>query len=388
MRGWQAHRRVSAPMWVGAAFTFAIASWLVGCPSSEAFEWDLPPGFPSPHVPADNPMSQAKVELGRFLFYDVRLSGNQTQSCGSCHIQAHAFTDARPFSIGSTGEPGNRGSMSLANAAYVPVLTWANPVLLSLEDQALVPLFGDHPVELGLSGMDEELLRRLREDARYPGMFEAAFPGEGNPITVANAVRAIACFERTIISGNSPYDQWLYGGDESAMSESALRGMGLFFSERLECFHCHGGFNFTDAVVHTGQTLPEMPFHNNALYNIDDRGGYPQGSRGLYEHDGRPQHMGFFRAPTLRNIELTAPYMHDGSIATLDEVLDHYAAGGRTIESGPNAGVGFDSPLKSVFLHGFELSEQERADVLAFLRSLTDSEFLSNPRYANPFVSE
>lgn len=383
--GTREQRRITA---CGGALVLLVALSFLGCPASESYEWHLPAGFPTPEVPTDNPMSEAKVELGRFLFYDVRLSGNQTQSCGSCHMQEHAFTDALPFSLGSTGEPGTRGSMSLANVAYVPVLTWANPALVSLEDQALVPMFGEHPVELGLSGLDDELLRRLREDARYPAMFEAAFPGEAAPISIANVVRAIACFERTIISGNSPYDRWLHGGDDSAMSESALRGMELFFSERLECFHCHGGFNFTDAVVHSGQALPEMPFHNNALYNIDFRGGYPEGNRGLYEHDGRSQHMGFFRAPTLRNIELTAPYMHDGSIATLDEVLDHYAAGGRTIESGPNAGVGADSPLKSVFLHGFELSAEERSDVLAFLRSLTDPEFLADPRYSDPFDGE
>lgn len=395
MSGREERRSIGRSIRIGAALAnvalvaLVAAMSLLGCPASEgAYEWNLPAGFPPPQVPADNPMSEAKAELGRFLFYDVRLSGNQTQSCGSCHMQEHAFTDALPFSIGSTGEAGTRGSMSLANAAYVPVLTWANPALVSLEGQALVPMFGEHPIELGLMGMEDELIRRLREDTRYPGMFEAAFPGESDPITVSNVVRAIACFERTIISGSSPYDRWLYGGDESAMSASALRGMELFFSERLECFHCHGGFNFTDAVVHTGQSLPEIPFHNNALYNIDDRGGYPEGSRGLYEHDGRPQHMGFFRAPTLRNIELTAPYMHDGSIATLDEVLDHYAAGGRTIESGPNAGVGADSPLKSVFLHGFELRAEERADVLAFLRSLTDPELLTNPRFANPFENE
>jgi cytochrome c peroxidase len=137
-------------------------------------------------------------------------------------------------------------------------------------------------------------------------------------------------------------------------------------------------------VTHEGQPLGEVGFHNTGLYNIDSRGGYPVGNRGLFEHDGDPRHMGFFRAPSLRNVARTAPYMHDGSIATLDEVLDHYAAGGRTIESGPNAGVGADSPLKSIFVHGFTLSDQERADVLAFLESLTDESFLADPRFSPP----
>lgn len=378
---------------VARALVLLAALGLLGCPAPEpsGYAWDLPAGFPTPQVPADNPMSDEKVELGRFLFYDVRLSGNETQSCGSCHLQDRGFADGLAVSVGSTGESTSRGSMSLANVAYVPLLTWANPALVSLEDQALVPMFGEHPVELGLSGMEDGLLGRLREDARYPSMFGAAFPGEVEPISVTNVVRAIASFERTIISGSAPYDRWAHpapgeGPDEGAMSEAALRGMDLFFSERLECFHCHGGFNFTDSVAHAGQPLAEMPFHNNALYNVDGRGAYPEGSRGLYEHDGEPRHMGFFRAPTLRNIELTAPYMHDGSIATLDEVLDHYAAGGRTIESGPNAGVGADSPLKSVFLHGFELTAEERADVLEFLRSLTDPELARDPRFSDPFV--
>ena len=362
---------------------------LAGCPAEpRAYEWDLPAGFPRPRVPDDNPMSAEKVELGRFLFYDARLSGNQTYSCGTCHLQSLAFTDGLGVSIGSTGEATARGSMSLANIAYVPELTWANPALVSLEDQALVPMFGEHPVELGLSGLDDEVLSRLRTstDPDYVAMFTAAFPGETDPVTIANTVRAIASFERSMLSGDAPFDRYTQGGDRSALSESAIRGRDLFFSERLECFHCHGGFAFTDSVTHDGQPLPEGGFHNNGLYNVDGRGGYPVGNRGLYEHTSDPRDMGRFRAPTLRNIALTAPYMHDGSVATLDEVLDHYAAGGRTIESGPNAGIGADSPLKSVFLHGFELTADERADVLAFLGSLTDEAFLTDPRLADPFA--
>lgn len=362
---------------------------LAGCPAEPAgYEWDLPQGFPRPRVPADDPMSAAKVELGRFLFYDVRLSGNQTQACGSCHRQEIAFTDGLPVSMGSTGDSTPRGSMSLANIAYVPELTWANPALVALEDQALVPMFGERPVELGLSGMEDVLVERLRtsSDPDYRAMFAAAFPGDAEPITITNVVRAIASFERTMLSGDSPYDRYTYGADRTAMSESALRGRDLFFSERLECFHCHGGFAFTDSVTHEGQPLPEGGYHNNALYNIDGRGAYPDGNRGLYEHTMDPRDMGRFRAPTLRNIALTAPYMHDGSIATLDEVLDHYAAGGRTIGSGPYAGIGSDSPLKSVFLHGFELTPEERADVLAFLNALTDETFVTDPRLSDPFA--
>ena len=348
------------------------------------YDWDLPPGFPEPQVPADNPMSEQKVELGRHLFYDPRLSGNETQSCASCHAQGLAFTDGLGVSAGSTGEMTPRGSMSLTNVAYNSRQTWANPILVHLEDQALTPMFGEDPVELGTN--EEDMLARLAADPAYPEMFADAFPGEAEPITTGNVVRAIASFERTMISGDSAFARYTYQGDDEAMSESARRGLELFFSERLECFHCHGGFNFTDGVTHSGTIEPEVGFHNTGLYNIDGRGGYPEPNRGLYEHTGDRRDMGLFRAPTLRNIEVTAPYMHDGSIATLDEVLDHYAAGGRTIEDGPNAGVGSESPLKNLFIHGFELSEQERADVLALLRSLTDETFLNDPRFADPFA--
>lgn len=363
---------------------------VTGCApaAAPAYEWDLPPGFPTPVVPADNPMSDEKVELGHYLFFDTRMSGNGTYSCGSCHQQAHAFTDALPLSMGSTGDTTPRGAMAIVNVAYNPVQTWANPGLVSLEDQAMVPMFGAHPnaVELGLSGMEDALVARIAADPMYPPMFAASFPGEAEPITVANIVRAIACFERTILSGNSPYDRYTYQGDTSAMSDSALRGQALFYSERMDCFHCHGGFNFTDGVMHGGTVIPMVQFHNTGLYNIDGRGGYPAPNRGVYEITHEPRDMGAFRAPTLRNIELTAPYFHDGTAATLDDVLDHYAAGGRTITSGPNAGVGAESPLKSIFVHGFTLTADERADALAFLRSLTDDSFLTDPRYADPFA--
>jgi cytochrome c peroxidase len=172
------------------------------------------------------------------------------------------------------------------------------------------------------------------------------------------------------------------------MSESAQRGNQLFFSERLECFHCHGGYAFTDSVVSANSAFDETAFHNTGLYNVDGRGAYPSQTTGVRDVTGRDEDMGRFRAPTLRNIAVTAPYMHDGSIATLDGVIDHYAAGGRTIASGPNAGVGRDNPLKSGFITGFTLTEQERRDLIAFLEALTDERFLHDPRYADPFGNE
>lgn len=371
---------------LGALALSAAMGLVSSCePAAPAWDWGLPPGIPTPRVPADNPMNAAKVELGRRLFYDVRLSGNRTQSCASCHAQETAFTDAMPVSIGSTGDMTPRGSMSLTNVAYNPVQTWANPALVALEDQAMVPIFGEHPVELGLANMEDELVSRLRAEPLYPDLFAEAFPAEADPITIPNAIRAIAAFERTLLSFDSPYDRYFYRGERTALSESALRGLDLFNSERLECFHCHGGFNFTDGVMHGGTTIAEVQFHNTGLYNIDGRGGYPAPNRGLYESSGEPRDMGRFRAPTLRNITETAPYMHDGTVLDLDEVLDHYAAGGRTIETGPNAGIGSESPLKNLFLHGFTLTTEERADVMALLSSLRDETFLTDPRFSDPW---
>ncbi len=348
------------------------------------YEWKLPPGFPRPKVPADNPMSDVKVELGRYLFYDKRLSGNGTFSCASCHQQNRAFADSLPLGVGSTGEVHPRGSMSLANVAYAPVLTWANPNLKRLEQQAVVPMFGDSPIELGLAGREDSLLAALRGDDRYRRMFAESFPDDREPVSVTNVTRALAAFERTLISGRSAYDRYEHG-DSTALSPAARRGAEMFFGERLECFHCHGGFAFTNTTDYVGKGFPEVEFHNTGLYNLRGTGAYPAANPGLKELSGRDDDMGKFKAPTLRNIAVTAPYMHDGSIRTLDEVIDHYAAGGRTIKAGPNAGVGSRNPHKSGFVKGFTLSSRERADLLAFLRSLTDSAFLTDARFVDPF---
>lgn len=352
------------------------------------YEWNLPDWMPRPLVPEDNAMSVEKVTLGRRLFYDTRLSVTGDFSCGSCHLQSLAFTDGKPLGIGATGETHPRNSMSLTNVAYSSVLTWANPLMQDLETQSLVPLFGEHPVEMGMAGREGEILAMLREDETYATLFPTAFAEDADPFTVRNLTKAIASFERTLISGNSPYDRYRYGGDPTAISESAKRGEALFNSERLECFHCHSGFNFSDSVMHERSPFREVAFHNTGLYNIDGNGAYPPDNPGIYEITHDPAHMGHFKAPTLRNVAVTAPYMHDGSIATLEEAIAHYAAAGRTIESGDYAGVGSDNPLKSIFVVGFELAEQEREDVLAFLRSLTDEAFLENPAFSDPWAEE
>ena len=349
------------------------------------FTWHLPPGFPRPQVPADNPMTEAKVELGRYIFYDKRLSGNGTFSCESCHFQDKAFTDGKALAIGATGQTHPRNSQSLVNIGYYSALTWANPVVTELERQHLVPMFGEFPVELGMTGHEEEVLNRFKTDSMYQRMFQAAYPNDTNPINLSNLVKALASFNRSLISGNSAYDRYISQKNDTLLSESAKRGMEMFFSEDLECHHCHTGFNFTLSTKHEFTTEPTQAFHNTGLYNIDGLGGYPRGNTGIHELTGKPEDMGRFRAPTLRNIALTAPYMHDGSMATLEEVIRFYARGGRLIESGENAGDGRLSPLKSGAVAGFTLTDEQIADLVAFLKSLTDEEFIHNPRLSNPF---
>jgi cytochrome c peroxidase len=342
-----------------------------------AYVWHLPPGFPTPRVPANNPMSEAKVALGRRLFYDARLSGNGRQSCATCHSQVLAFTDGRAQAIGSTGEQHPRGSMSLANVAYAAALSWANPSMTHLEDQALVPMFGDHPVELGLASPGD-LVTRLETVAKYDQLFRAAY-GPDDPITIDNVTRAIACFERTIISGRSAYDRYHFDRDDGAVSDEARRGEKLFFSQPLSCFRCHGGFNFSGAVDFEGRAPQQAEFHNTGLYNVAGMLSYPATNSGVYDVTKKPEDVGKFKAPTLRNIAVTAPYMHDGSLATLDDVIEHYAAGGRTIADGPYKGIGHDNPNKSPIVGGFTLSTEQKSDLIAFLNTLTDEAFLRDP---------
>lgn len=361
-----------------------LAWWLQ---PERAYDWRLPKGVPQPAVPADNPMSATKVELGRRLFYDGRLSINGALPCSGCHVQALAFTDGRPRAIGATGEVHPRGAMSLVNVAYASRLNWANPLLDRLEIQALTPLFGEGPVEMGMAGREADVIAVLRDDAAYRRLLPAAFPDDADPYSILNAVRAIAAFTRSIVSFDSAYDRYLRG-DTQALTASQQRGMALFFSERLECFHCHGGFNFTDSSTHSSASVESVGFHNTGLYNVDGQGAYPPDNTGIHDITGERRDMGRFRAPTLRNVAVTAPYMHDGSIATLDGVLDHYARGGRIVETGAHAGDGRLSPFKSEFVRGFELSAEEREDVLAFLQALTDEAVLTAERFGDPFRDE
>jgi cytochrome c peroxidase len=215
----------------------------------------------------------------------------------------------------------------------------------------------------------------------------AAYPDEPNPYTIDNLIKALACFQRSIISARSSYDRYHFDRDESAISESAKRGEILFFSsEKAGCFQCHGGINFGGPIVFDGRMNVDLQFHNTGLYNLPGAFSYPVPNTGIFQYTGKREDMGRFRAPTLRNIAVTAPYMHDGSIATLEEAIEHYAAGGRTIRSGPLAGVGSENPNKSAAVRGFLLSENEKRDLIVFLKSLTDDALLSDQRWSNPWL--
>ena len=340
--------------------------------SADDYDWNLPEGFPLPPIPADNPMSAEKVELGRHLFYDTRLSGNQTQSCASCHFQHLAFTDGKAVSTGSTGEETARSAPSIANSAWNPTLTWANYSILDLERHMLVPMFGENPVELGIDDSKrDDVLQRFRDDPDYRARFARVFGSGAEAISFAHLIQAIATFQRGVVSVNSRYDQYLAG--TAVLTASEERGRALFFSEQAQCASCHSGPTFSDQYADVTTTIVRTPFHNTGLYNIDGKGAYPEPNRGILELSGKAADMGAFRTQSLRNVAVTAPYMHDGSIPTLAAVLEHYATHGQL------------SPLKDPRIDRIRLDKQDKADLIAFLETLTDNALLTSPRHADPF---
>lgn len=329
------------------------------------YNLEVPTYLPAPIVDPENPMTEEGVELGRFLFYDKSvMSSDGTMSCGSCHLQELAFTDGLDRSVGVRGQAGPRSAMSLVNLAFNPNgFNWDGSSG-QLWEQAI------HPVEnmLELDHDWQEVLRRLRDHPDYPRRFRAAFGIEQRgEITRELTVKAIAQFERTIISANSRFDRVVYQNEEFFTEEEQLGADSLFFIENVPpgtlhpgCGHCHNAPGFGD-----------NKFKNNgidAVASLDDFA-----DKGLGEVTGNRFDNGKFRTPTLRNIALTAPYMHDGRFATLEEVLDHYASGGHGVENeDPN-------------ITGFTLTERQRDALLAFLRTLTDESLTTDPRFSDPF---
>jgi cytochrome c peroxidase len=377
-----------APILALAAALAAGPAAAGGLAADSAWSWDLPKYIPPPRVPANNSMTEEKFQLGRRLFFDKRLSGNGSISCASCHLQERAFTDGRVVSVGSTGDKTPRNAPSIVNSGWRATLTWANPALVTLERQMENPLYGDAPIEMGVNDANKvEIVARFRADADYRKWFASAFPEKtADPISFETIIAAISAFERGVTSFDSRYDQYLQG--KIKFTEQEQRGHDLYFGEKAECHHCHGSVDLDDQFQHAKTREPETPFHNTGLYDIDGKGAYPPPNRGLFDITGDPDDMGKFRAPSLRNIAVTGPYMHDGSVGTLEEVIDIYSRGGRKIETGPNAGDGAMSPLKSGLIVKIDLSAQEKADLLAFLKTLTDETLLTSPRFSDPWKTQ
>lgn len=307
------------------------------------YAWRLASGVAPPPVPADNPMSPAKVELGRRLFYEADLSIDGTMSCATCHEQRRGFTDGNRTHPGVRGAPGRRNVMPLANVGYFTAFTWADPARRSLEDQALVPIAGEHPVEMGMAGHEAAIAERLQADPCYRQAFAAAFPETRGAISLANVVKAIAAFERTLISDTAPYDR-------HDLSAEARRGEALFRSARMGCSSCHAGPRFTDA------DRPQVAASFHRLPGV----AIAPADRGLGEITGRPEDDGRFRTPSLRNVALGAPYLHDGSAASLDAAIAAH----------------FPPDLRP--------APAELRALAAFLETLSDTRFTTDPRFSLP----
>ncbi len=269
---------------------------------------------------------------------------------------------------------------SLINVRYLQTLNWSSPEIKTLEEQHLKALFTTTPVEMGVTGNEEEILKRLQSQPVYQDLFGAAFPAEKTPFRFENIVMAIAAYVRSLESFESPYDQFAKGSKQ-ALSLSAKKGMQLFFSDQLKCASCHTPPHFSRA----GKTnRVDSTYFNTGLYNLSGSHQYPETDNGLRSKTQNPDDDGKFRVPSLRNLSFTSPYMHDGSVSTLEEVIDHYASGGRVITSGPLKGDGRKNKNKAVALAGFSITANEKLQLIEFLHALSDSSFLSNTHFTKP----
>lgn len=320
--------------------TLVAAILFVACQPAELVT--VPERFPKMPVPESNPLTDERVELGKRLFHDPSLSRTRDVACASCHEQAHAFADPRRFSAGVDGQLGVRNAPPLFNLAWNTSFFWDGGAP-TLEHQVAGPI--KNPLEMDMRL--DEVVERLAGDATYVEQFEAAFDRGPDQEGVT---KAIASFLRTMVSGDSRNDRF-ERGDPTALTAIEQRGRDLFYSERAECFHCHVGFNLT----------------NNGFHNNGTRADDPDlGREAITE---RASDRGKFKVPSLRNVAVTAPYMHDGSLATLEEVIEHYSKGG---EGHPNT-----DPT----IHPLRLSAEEKVELAAFLRALTDDAFLTDPRF-------
>ena len=358
-------------LFFGILFFFVIA--LTGCRKDDIsiidFDGNAPytidypevlaTNLPQMSIPDDNPMTVKGVELGRKLFYDPILSADNTQACADCHAPQSGFTDSLQFSVGIDGIAGNRNSMPIVNLGWAKELFWDGRAS-SLEDQAFGPVV--NPIEMHNTWPNAVLA--LQSHPEYPALFGEAFnTGTIDSVLVS---KALAQFERTLISGDSPFDRYLRGEPTGYTFQEELEmlaGFNLFNSEEKgDCFHCHGD--------PTNPLWTDNLFHNNGLDAVFD-------DLGLGAITGNPNDNGKFRTPTLRNLLFTAPYMHDGRFKTLSQVIDHYSIG---LVDSPT----IDPLMKKADIGGVQLTPVEKQQLLRFLESLTDSGFVTNPAFQKP----
>jgi cytochrome c peroxidase len=312
-------------------------------PIGTPIEIPAPLGLPAVPIPAGNPPTAETVALGRKLFFETKLSADSSLSCASCHVPGAGFADPRRFSIGMTGKSGNRNAPTALNSAYTSLQFWDGRAA-TLEDQAAGPIA--NPIEMNQP--HESLTTRIDGDPTYRALFEKAF-GPG-PVNMDKITKAIASFERTLVSGNSPFDRYQFGGDKKAMSASAIRGLALFKDPKKgNCAVCH-------TIDEKSALFTDGKFHNLGV-GLDSKGELTD--LGRYSETKVEADKGAFRTPTLRNIAQTAPYMHDGSQRTLADVIDFYVGGGSS------------NPYRDKEIKELQLTGQERADLVAFLEALT-----------------
>lgn len=357
-------RSLWAWVWLCVGYTFLTSTCQSGgrggANPSGFLVWKSPAGFPPMLIPSDNPMTQEGIELGRRLFFDPVLSADSTISCASCHRPEYYFTDGKKVGEGIVGRLGKRSTMSLVNVGYYYSGLFWDGRSPSLEEQAFHPV--RDPQEMGLDW--EQAVRRLRRSPYYREQFKKAFSlRHSGQIDSLWTAKALAQFERTLVSSHAKFDSVMQG--LAVFTPQEKRGWTIFFDAApdlpvSECNHCHVDPLFTD-----------LTFQNNGIQQALPSGNFPDDGRG--SHTRNRFDLGKFRVPTLRNIMRTAPYMHDGSLATMDAVLSHYASGGHpAINLSPN-------------VRRLELGPGDRRDLVAFLHTLTDEYFLHRPEFQNPW---
>ncbi|MFD0964417.1 cytochrome-c peroxidase [Pseudofulvibacter geojedonensis] len=345
-------------------YSFIVVLFLLSCGKDDGARYsptpaplDIPALFGekiiSPIIPVNNPQTLQGIALGKKLFFDTKLSSDNSVSCATCHLPSASFSDNSQFSTGVNGALGTRNSMPLFNMAwnYDERFFWDGRIF-SLEHQAQEPI--TNTVEMNSAW--EDVINKLSLDSEYPTLFQQAFPNE--VINQETITKALAQFERTLISANTKFDRYLLG--EETLTTSELNGFNVFMDEaKGDCFHCHGSDQ--------NPLWTDNAFHNNGLdATFTDLG--------LATFTGDPNDNGKFKTPSLRNLVFTAPYMHDGRFATIEEVINHYSEG---LQNSPT----IDPLMKKVDEGGVQLSAQDKADLKAFLLTLTDTEFINNPNF-------